>query len=79
MYEGWVELFSDSTEQDELLLRDVVIFDNSTGKEIYKTPGLYFPKKRENITIELPELEYSEHINRPNKTENKNEQRSKTH
>src|SRR4030042_2194739 len=52
MYEGWIELFSDSTEYDELLLRDVVVFNNSTGKEIYKTPGLYLPKRRENITIE---------------------------
>jgi hypothetical protein len=72
MYEGWIELFSDSTEQDELLLRDVIVFNNSTGKELYKTPGLYFPKKRENITIEFPELEYSEFINRTNKKEHKN-------
>jgi len=73
MYEGWIELFSDSTERDELLLRDVIVFKNSTGEIIYRTPGLYFPKKRENITIEFPGLEYSEFINRTNKMENKNE------
>jgi hypothetical protein len=73
MYEGWVELFSDSTEEDELLLRDVIVFNNSTGEELYKTPGLYLPKKRENITIEFPELEYSDFISRSAKREHKNE------
>jgi hypothetical protein len=73
MYEGWVELFSDSTEQDELLLRDVIVFTNSTGKELYRTPGLYLPKRRENITIEFPGLKYTEFIDRPTQKERKND------
>jgi hypothetical protein len=64
MYEGWVELFSDSTEEDELLLRDVRVFENSSGRELYQTPGLYLPRKREKITIEFPEMEYTNFIER---------------
>jgi len=66
MYEGWVEAFSDSTETDELFLSDVIVFENSTGKELYKTPGLYLPKKRENLIMEFPSLKFSEYIKRPN-------------
>jgi len=66
MYEGWVEAFSDSTETDELFLSDVIVFENSTGDELYKTPALYLPKKRENLIMEFPSLEFSEYIKRPN-------------
>lgn len=62
MYEGWIQASSDGTENNnELFLRDVKVFINSTAQELYKTPGLYFPKKRENLTIEFPAMEYSEH------------------
>jgi hypothetical protein len=73
MYEGWIEAFSDSTENDELLLSDVIVFKNSTGEELYKIPGLYLPKKRENLVIEFPSLKFSEYIKRPENKEKKNE------
>lgn len=66
MYEGWIQASSDGTESDELFLRDVKVFINSTAQELYKTPGLYFPRKRENLTIEFPAMEYSEY----NKSQN---------
>lgn len=72
MYEGWVEAFSDSTEEDELFLSDVVVFKNSTGEELYKTPGIYLPKKRENLIIEFPSLDFSEYIKRPDNQEETN-------
>lgn len=73
MYEGWIEAFSDSTEEDELFLSDVMVYKNSTGQKLYKTPGLYLPKKRESLVMEFPSLEFSEYIKRPKKKEEKNE------
>ncbi len=59
MYEGWIQAYSNTTEKDELFLRDVKVFTNSTAQELYKTPGLYFPRKRENLTIEFPAIAFS--------------------
>lgn len=64
MYEGWVHFFSDSTERDELFLRDVKVFTNSTAQPLYEVPGLYLPRKRENLTIEFPAMKFSEYKER---------------
>lgn len=69
MYEGWVEAFSDSTEKDELFLRDVKVYKNSTADELYAVPGLYLPRKRENLVMEFPLLEFSEYIQRSKEEE----------
>jgi hypothetical protein len=60
MYQGWIQACSDPPEKDELFLRDVKVFTNSTAQELYSVPGLYFPRKRENITIEFPGMQFSE-------------------
>lgn len=60
MYQGWIQAYSDPPEKDELFLRDVKVFINSTAQELYNVPGLYFPRKRENITIEFPGMQFSE-------------------
>lgn len=67
MYEGWIEAFSDSTGVDELFLRDVKVYKNSTAEECYEIPGLYLPRKRENLIIEFPLLKFSEYKERPQK------------
>ena len=54
MYQGWIEAFSDGIDDDELFLRDVKVFRNSTAAELYEIPGLYLPRKRENIVVEFP-------------------------
>lgn len=56
MYQGWVHAFSDGEEKDELFLRDVKVFKNSTGEELYNVQGLYVPRKREGLTIELQSI-----------------------
>jgi hypothetical protein len=56
MYEGWIQASSDSTEKDELFLRDVKVFTNSTAQQLYGVSGLYLPRSRENLTIEFPHL-----------------------
>lgn len=71
MYEGWIEAFSDSTGVDELFLRDVKVYKNSTAEECYEIPGLYLPRKRENLIIEFPLLNFSEYKERPQRKENK--------
>jgi hypothetical protein len=75
MYEGWVQLFSDSTERDELFLRDVKVFTNKSAQELYDVPALYLPKNRQNLTIEFPIMKYSEFRERQTKynMEEKNE------
>lgn len=71
MYEGWIEAFSDSTGVDELFLRDVKVYKNSTAEEYYEIPGLYLPRKRENLSIEFPLLKFSEYKERPQRKEDK--------
>jgi len=69
MYEGWIKAFSDSTEKDEIFLRDVRVFKNSTSEELYDIPGLYLPSKGINLIVEFPTLEFTELINRTEKKE----------
>lgn len=54
VYYGWIQFFSDSTEQDELFLEDVKVFRYSDSKFLYKIPGLYLYNSRKNMVIEFP-------------------------
>ena len=65
MYEGYIRIFSDSSEKDELFLCDVKVYKNSTAEELYEIPGLYLPAKRENLVVEFPLLEFSKYKERP--------------
>lgn len=60
MYEGWIKTFSDIAEKDELFLKDVKVFINSTAQLLYEVPALYLPRQRENLTIEFPTMKFSE-------------------
>jgi hypothetical protein len=63
MYEGWIQLFSDGGEEDdecELMLRDVKVFRNSSGKELYTVPGIYICKKKSDIILEFNSLKYTQ-------------------
>ncbi|MBI5241395.1 MAG: hypothetical protein HY926_13060 [Elusimicrobia bacterium] len=65
MYEGWIQAFSDDHEDNEIFLRDVKVFKNSTGHELYETPGLYLAKSRDKLAMEFWNLPFSEKRNRP--------------
>lgn len=52
-YAGWVEAFSESEKQRELVLRDVNVFDFD-GNLIMETARVYLARKAENIDIEFP-------------------------
>lgn len=56
-YEGWVEAFSDTADDNELFLRDVRVVNNTTGDEIYRVGGLYLARARGKLTIEFVGLE----------------------
>lgn len=62
MYEGWIEAFSDSTGKDEVFIRDVMIYKNSTAEELYAIPGLYLSRKRENLIMEFPSLQFTKYM-----------------
>ncbi|MDW7651753.1 MAG: DUF6338 family protein [Bacillota bacterium] len=60
MYEGWIEQYSDVEEDRELLLRQVLVYRNTTGERYYKEPlaSLYISiPKNNNVTIEVTKFE----------------------
>jgi hypothetical protein len=52
-YAGWVESWSESEKQRELVLKDVQVFDFE-GNMLFETPRVYIARKADNIDIELP-------------------------
>ena len=69
MYEGWIQAFSDSSEKnDELFLRDVKVYRNSSGDELYDIPALYLSRERKSLLIEFPSLKFSEFKERQDKS-----------
>ncbi len=61
MYIGWVKAFSHITsEKDELFLKDVKVYKNSTGEPLYGVSGLYYSLKRGDMQIEFQKLEYTD-------------------
>jgi hypothetical protein len=52
-YAGFVEIFSESGQLREIVLRDVLVYDFE-GVEMYQVPRLYLARERENIHIEFP-------------------------
>lgn len=55
-YDGWVSAYSDNSADAELLLRDVVVYNSTTGATLYQVDAMYISRKREDISIELREL-----------------------
>lgn len=54
MYVGWIEVFSDdATAYDELVLREVTVYKNSTAEKQYEVDEIYISSKREDLTIEI--------------------------
>lgn len=52
-YDGWVVAFSDDSKDAELLLRDVSVYQNSTGEPLYQVGMMYISRNREDIAIEI--------------------------
>lgn len=56
VYAGYVNLFSESGQLRELVLRDVVVYDFD-GEEMYKVARVYLARERDSIHIEFPETD----------------------
>jgi hypothetical protein len=52
-YAGWVESFSESEKQRELVLRDVIVYDFE-GNTIFETARVYLARSADDIDIEFP-------------------------
>jgi hypothetical protein len=52
-YEGWINSFSDTSNPNELFLRDVKVMRNSTGEYLYTIGGLYVSRDPKDLTIEF--------------------------
>jgi hypothetical protein len=52
-YAGFVEIFSESGQLREIVLRDVIVYDFEQT-EMYRVPRLYLARERENVHIEFP-------------------------
>lgn len=65
IYEGWIQAFSDSTdslEVNELFIRDVKAYKNSTGEFMYQSPATYLRRNMRNLVIEFTALPYTDAI-----------------
>jgi len=51
IYFGWIQAFSDSGKDRELILREVDVY-NSAGECLYKTDVMYLSRKPDELTIE---------------------------
>lgn len=61
-YTGWINAFSDTYDTAELLLKDVTVFNSSTGDEIYKVGAKYLSFEKDNIDLEFFNVKLSDII-----------------
>lgn len=62
LYYGFICAWSGPDEKEGILLRDVKVYENKTGKWCYDSPALYLPKKIEEYIIEFPSVEYTDYM-----------------
>ncbi|MFH0702025.1 MAG: DUF6338 family protein [bacterium] len=55
VFDGWVESFSDTLDPCELFIKNVQVYKNSTGDELYTLDGIYISRNKDDITIEFRE------------------------
>lgn len=51
--EGWVNAFAETHDVNELLLRDVRIYQSSTSKFLYEVDSMYLTRPKDKLTIEF--------------------------
>lgn len=62
-FEGWVAKFSENFKENELFLRDVIVY-NMKDTELYRIPALYLTRSPNDLTIEFFKVPKSKHYNR---------------
>ena len=51
-YQGWLDAFSDTGADPQLLLRDVEVYQNSTGTKLYERKRVYLAPDKHSVVIE---------------------------
>jgi len=69
IYDGWAQAFSEDTDPIELFLRDVSLYDNSSGKRIYQVGAVYLSRRKEDISIEFRKVPINDRFRWPKKKE----------
>lgn len=57
LYFGWIQAYSDSYKERELLMGNVSVCDNDSGEPMYEVERLYFCRNKYDITIEIPKTQ----------------------
>jgi MFS family permease len=52
-FEGWVDAFAETYDVNELLLRDVRVYQSSTSKFLYEVGSVYVTRPKDDLTIEF--------------------------
>ena len=52
-FEGWVNAFSQTYDVNELLLRDVRVYQSSTATFLYAVESMYLTRAKDKLTIEF--------------------------
>ncbi|HST57601.1 MAG TPA: DUF6338 family protein [Longimicrobium sp.] len=52
VYQGWLDAFSDAGADPQLLLRDVEVYQNSTGAKLYDRKRVYLSPNKHAVAIE---------------------------
>jgi len=63
VYYGWIQTYSESGQERELLLSDVEVFDNENNESLYSVPLMYVSRGPHDFTIEVPPSEDSKEVN----------------
>ena len=53
VYDGWIEAFSDTSKDAELLMRDVDVYDNDSDGYLYHVDAQYLSMDQSMISIEV--------------------------
>lgn len=54
-YEGWLDAYSDSGDDAQILLRDVRVYKSSMGAELYRMSRVYLARDKHVLVIETRE------------------------
>jgi hypothetical protein len=52
-FEGWVNAFAEAYDVNELLLREVKVYQSSTSRFLYEVDSVYLTRPKDRLTIEF--------------------------
>jgi hypothetical protein len=55
VYYGWLQVWSESGDDRELIMDDVEAISNETGATLYKVASMYVARDGPDLPIEIPD------------------------